>query len=506
MNFVLGIDIGTTHCKAVSLAVNGKVLYEDKADYPTFQSIPGQSEQDAEMIFAEVLQLLQRSLTWLKNHSVEGYALSAVCFSSAMHSIMVVDAAGKPLTNAFTWADTRSNEYAMQLRQLPLGKQLYSVTGTPVHPMSPLCKLMWLKQELPDVFNAAAKFISIKEYIFFKLFNKYLIDHSIASATGLFHIHQRQWESKALQLAGITASQLSEPVPVTHAETQLKEEYKRLLGIDESVPFIIGASDGCLANIGSGALHTGEAALTIGTSGAVRVVVETPFPDPQQRLFNYILTDDLYVTGGAVSNGGAALKWFAENFLQQTFSNANNLDLLLQLAHEAPPGADGLIFLPYLSGERAPSWDAAARGAFIGLQMSHRKEHLVRAVLEGIAYALYQVLLAVEETNGDIHTVYASGVFVKSEPWLQLMSDVLNKKIIVSGTADASAVGAALLGLHATGAFSFWSDVKQLIPQGKSFIPDAAKHSIYRKYFEIYTDLYPKLKNNFHQLQNRPSQ
>lgn len=497
MQFVLGLDIGTTHCKAVLLADNGKVLYEDKAGYPTFQSIAGQSEQDAAIIFEKVLLLLQRSFIWTKE---QGHILSAVCFSSAMHSILAVDAAGKPLTNAFTWADTRSNEHAVQLRQLPVAKQLYSVTGTPVHPMSPLCKLMWLKQELPEVFNAAAKFISIKEYVFFKLFDKYLVDHSIASATGLFHIYDKKWDDRALQLAGIDASKLSEPVVVTHAETQLKEEYKNLLGMDGSVPFVIGASDGCLANIGSGAINRGEAALTIGTSGAVRVVVQTPFPDRQQRLFNYILTDDLYVTGGAVSNGGAALKWFAENFLQQTFSDPNNLDLLLQLAQEAPPGADGLIFLPYLSGERAPSWDAAARGAFIGLQMSHRKEHLVRAVLEGIAYALYQVLLAVEETNAEIHTVYASGVFVKSEPWLQLVCDVLNKKIIVSATADASAVGAALLGLHATGAFSFWSDVKQLIPQGRSFTPDASKHSIYRKYFEIYSELYPKLKDSFHQL------
>lgn len=497
MQFVLGIDIGTTHCKAVSLAVNGMVLHEDKADYPTFQSLPGQSEQDPETIFGEVLQLLQRSFGWSQN---AGHQLTAVCFSSAMHSIMAVDAAGAPLTNAFTWADTRSNEQAMQLRQLPIARQLYNATGTPLHPMSPLCKLVWLKKTLPHIFDAAAKFISIKEYLFFKLFNKYLVDHSIASATGLFDIHEKKWHYEALRHAGIDASRLSMPVNVTHAETNLKEEYKRLFGIDGNVPFIIGASDGCLANLGSGATGRGEAALTIGTSGAVRIVVEKPIPDEQQRLFNYILADGLYVTGGAVSNGGAALKWFAENFLQQSFSNANNIQWLLQLAHEAPPGAGGLIFLPYLSGERAPSWDAAARGAFIGLQMSHGKQHLARAVLEGIAFALRQVLTAVEETNGDIDTVFASGVFTRSDLWLQLVCDVLNKKMIVSGTADASAIGAALLGLHAAGAIKQWSDVKQLIPQGKTFEPDAAQHSIYRQYFEIYADLYPKLKDDFHRL------
>lgn len=499
MQFVLGIDIGTTHCKAVSLAVDGTVLHEDKADYPTFQSMPGQSEQDAEIIFSEILQLLQRAFGWYKNNGQ--HQLNAVCFSSAMHSIMAVDANGKPLTNAFTWADTRSNEQALQLRGLAVARQLYNRTGTPIHPMSPLCKLVWLKQSLRDVFDAAAKFISIKEYIFFKLFDKYLVDHSIASATGLFDIYEKKWHDEALQLAGIDAQRLSMPVGVTHAETNLKEEYKRLFGIDGSVPFIIGASDGCLASLGSGAILRGEAALTIGTSGAIRVVIEKPVADEHQRLFNYILADGLYVTGGAVSNGGAALKWFAENLLQHAFSNASNIDWLLQLAHESPPGANGLIFLPYLSGERAPSWDAAARGAFIGLQMSHRKEHLARAVLEGISYALRQVLLAVEETNGNIDAIFASGVFTKSDLWLQLVCDVLNKKIIVSATADASAIGAAFLGLHTTGKLKNWADVKQLIPQGKIFEPNAAKHAVYSKYFEIYADLYPKLKNTFHQLQ-----
>jgi gluconokinase len=501
MQFVLGIDIGTTHCKAVSLAANGKVLHEDKADYPSFHSLPGQHEQDAETIFSEVLQILQRSLAWYRNQP--GYELSAICFSAAMHSILAVDAEGKPLTNAFTWADTRSNDQALYVRQLPLAQQLFNRTGTPIHPMSPLCKLMWLKQSSPGIFSAAARFISIKEYIFFKLFNKYLADHSVASATGLFDIHAKQWYAEALQLAGVRASQLSQPVEVTHVETELKEEYKRLLGIDGNVPFVIGASDGCLANLGSGAILRGEAALTIGTSGAIRMVVEKPVADAQQRLFNYILSDGLYVSGGAVSNGGSALQWFAGNFLQHSFSNPNNLDGLLQLAHEAPPGAAGLVFLPYLSGERAPSWDAAARGAFIGLQMSHGKQHLVRAVIEGISFALYQVLLAVEETNGEIHSVFASGGFTKSDLWLQLVCDVLNKKLVVSGTADASAIGAALLALYATGKITQWTEAKALIPQGKIFEPDHEKHAVYEKVFSIYADLYPKLKDNFHQLRNQ---
>jgi gluconokinase len=502
MKFVLGIDIGTTHCKAVALATDGTVLHENRADYPTIQAQPGQSEQDAEMIFAELIQVLQQAITSLGAHNNNAeHQLTAVCFSSAMHSLLAVDAAGKPLTNAFTWADTRSNEYALHLRSQPYAELLYERTGTPVHPMSPLCKLLWLRDSMPQVFNNAAKFISIKEYIFYRLFGKYVIDHSIASATGLFDIYSLQWSAKALEVAGVKAERLSQPVPVTHAETELRQEYRRLLGIHSSIPFIVGASDGCLANIGSGAINPGEAALTIGTSGAVRVVVEKPVADPQQRLFNYILADGLFITGGAVSNGGAALKWFAENFLQLQLSTASEIDWLLGLAQQAPAGAGGLIFLPYLSGERAPFWDAQARGVFIGLQTAHRKEHLVRAVLEGISFALCQVLQAVEETNGQIETVYASGSFVRSHFWLQVVADMLNKNLVISGTADASAVGAALLALQVIGTLKSWSAVKQIVPEGSSFYPDAAMHETYKKYFEIYAGLYPKLKTDFRQLQ-----
>jgi gluconokinase len=495
MHYVLGIDIGTTHCKVVALGPGGKILYEAKAAYPIIQSLPGQSEQDPEEIFHTVLQLLQQSLVDQKNK--KEFELKGICFSTAMHSLMAVDAKGNALTKAFTWADTRSNAQAIQLRNSPHAYELYAATGTPIHPMSPLCKIIWLREEMPEVFALAAKFISIKEYIFYKFFDKYIIDHSMASATGLFDIFSLQWSELALQVAGINIDKLSQPVPVTHAETQLKENYGQLLGINTDIPFIIGASDGCLANIGSSAVQRGEAAITIGTSGAVRVVVDAPKPDVQQRLFNYILTDNLYVTGGPVSNGGSALKWFSEVFLQHALSSAADVEWLLQLAFEAPVGAGGLIFLPYLSGERAPSWDASARGAFIGLQTAHGRSHLARAVIEGISFAICQVMHAVEETNGEIEVVYASGAFANSDPWLQLMSNLLNKKIIISATADASAVGAALLGLHALGLLRDWNILKQWFPSSKTFLPNPAEHEQYQPYYKIFVGLYPKLKDDF---------
>lgn len=494
MHYVLGIDIGTTHCKVVALTTGAKVLYEAKAGYATIQSLPGQSEQDAEEIFGVMLQLLQQALIELKNKE---YELKGVCFSTAMHSLMAVDEQGNALTKLITWADTRSNAQAVKLRKSPDAFELYAATGTPIHPMSPLCKIVWLREEMPEVFANTSKFISLKEYIFYKFFDKYIIDHSMASATGLFDINLLQWNQLALKSAGIDDDKLSQPVPVKHAEINLKENYRHLFGIDNDIPFFIGASDGCLANIGSGAMQRGEAAITIGTSGAVRVVVDAPKPDAQQRLFNYILTENLFVTGGPVSNGGSALKWFSEVLLQHALSSAEDVDWLLQLAFEAPVGAGGLIFLPYLSGERAPSWDASARGAFIGLQTAHTRSHLARAVVEGISFAVCQVMHAVEETNGEIQVIYASGAFANSDVWVQLMSNLLNKKIIISATADASAVGAALLGMHTLGFFKDWNILKEWLPSSKTFLPDSTENERYQPYYKIFTGLYSKLKDDF---------
>ena len=495
MQYIIGLDIGTTNCKAVALAREGHSLYEARAGYPTRQSEPGQSEQDAEQILEAVFNVLSQTLEYLKNEE-----LSAICMSAAMHSVLAVDHNGEAITPAYTWADTRSNGQALQLREQTGSRALYQRTGTPIHPMSPLCKIIWIRETTRAIFDRAAKFISIKEYVYQRLTGKYLIDHSIASATGLFNIREKSWDREALQLAAITAEQLSQPVSVTYS-TSGNEQVLSRMGISEEVPFIIGASDGCLANLGSGAILPGEAAITIGTSGAIRIIVDQPHADAEQSLFTYILTDELYVTGGAVSNGAAAMKWFSENFMKQSFTALSDIMEFMDFASEAPPGAGGLIFLPYLSGERSPFWDASARAAFVGMQTAHTPQHLARAVAEGISFALYQVLLAVEKNYGKIDTLYASGGFIESSHWRGLIANITGKRVVVLRQDDASSYGACLLGMHTLGWFTDWKETKERVPLYRECEPDAEIHEFYQKQYEVYRQLYPKLKDNFRELE-----
>jgi gluconokinase len=380
---------------------------------------------------------------------------------------------------------------------MPSAADVYEHTGIPLHPMSPLCKIVWFKNNMPEIFNATYKFISIKEYVFSRLCGKYIIDYSLASATGLFNLQERKWDEDALAIAGITKEKLSLPVDTLYAEQSLLPEYMKLVGLKKNIPFIIGASDGCLANLGSGAINHGETALTIGTSGAVRMTVHKPVRTDNEPLFTYLLADDSYVRGGAINNGGIVLKWLAELFLPDDQQSEKNYELLLDIAAKVDPGAEGLVFLPYLLGERAPVWDANAKGVLTGLTFKHKKEHIVRAALEGICFSLYQVIRQLESVYGEIHEIYVSGGFIRSSFWVQLIADITGKKLKVAELTDASAIGAAYLSMYATGALKDLSEVKQFMQVSQLYEPDAAKHSIYIKQFQIFNLLYPKMKDDF---------
>ncbi|MBF9252731.1 gluconokinase [Pontibacter sp. 172403-2] len=497
----IGIDIGTTSTKAVAFDGRGKTLFYDAVEYPILSPQPAYAEQDPDEVFQAVLTALQSVAGQL---SVSSYTLAGVSFSSAMHSLLAVNAAGEPLTNSIIWADTRSQEEATRLKQSAPGHTIYLQTGTPLHPMSPLPKLCWLRTHKPEIFRQACKFIGIKEYVFFRLFGVYKVDYSIASATGLFDIFTLQWHIEALEIAGITPDQLPDPVPPTCIFTDLRDAYAKLLNMPATMPFVIGASDGCLANLGANAVHPGDAVVTIGTSGAVRVMAHKPATDLQERIFSYILTPDHFVLGGAVNNGGVVLRWFRDNFYEpdaaDTTSGTDTYASLCAKAAAIPAGADGLLFLPYLLGERAPIWDAAARACFIGVHYTHTREHFLRALMEGVIFGVYSVGRALEQTTGPVTTIYANGGFSRCGTWVQMLADIFNKQVHLTETAEGSALGAAIMGMYATGIIEKLEDVEKMTTISKTFVPDPAKHQHYMQSYAVFETLYPKLKDSFSQI------
>lgn len=491
--YLIGVDIGTTNTKTIAFDGQGKIYAQANVTYTPLPTVAGTHELDPDTLFDAVVTGIRTVAGELTNASLLG-----VAFSSAMHSLVAVDVQGKPLTNLLTWADLRSSTQAARLKNTDAGQRIYQHTGTPIHPMSPLCKLRWMQEMEPALFAKTHKFIGIKELVFYRFFNQYVIDHGVASATGLFDIYTRSWYPESLEYAGVNAGQLSDPVSPTAIIRGLDSELARQMGIAADTPFIPGGSDGCLAQIGSGALRPGDLSLTIGTSGAVRMLSQQPRHDPQARIFNYILTEDWFVSGGPVNNGGVLLKWYAGQFLGRSFTHSEDFDWFLQQAAQVPAGAEGLIFLPYVQGERAPVWDATARGVFFGLQAVHSQAHAMRAVVEGINFALYEVARSVVETIGPIDHVYASGGFTKSAAWLQWLTDLFGKPVTVSSTADASVTGAAILGYKALGLMDALAFPASQQAAAITFHPQEADRIAYLRNYENYRELYRRLKDLFH--------
>ena len=514
MQYIIGIDIGTTNTKAVAFTTDGKVLGSAGASYPVFTDAGGRHELDPDQLLDAVVSALGDVRRGI-GAGEEG--LAGISFSCAFHSLIVIGEEGRPLTHAMTWADLRPSAQANALRGSEAGDRIYRHTGVPIHAMSPLCKLLWLKATQPDLFRRGVKFISIKEYIWWRLFGKYQVDHSLASATGLLDIRQLEWYPESLALAGIQPGQLSMPVPVTHAETALLPEARRLLGggdagrvndpLPEGLPFIIGGGDGAMANLGSGAVRHGETALTIGTSGAIRMTVTRPEDDPLARVFNYIISDGYYICGGATNNGGNVLQWYIERVMgdggaigggRATGGKEGGEDDLHRRLAEADlvaPGCEGLIFLPYLQGERAPVWNADAKGVFFGVRSLHDYRHFLRACMEGVSYSLYQIGVSLAETVGPIEHIYASGGFTRSAAWLQMVADIFGKKVHVTSLADASAIGAAMTGMYACGLISDLGAAASLVTVVQTYEPNAALHAVYQENYRIFKQLYGRLKD-----------
>lgn len=489
MKYILGIDIGTTNAKAVAYDLQGKPVAQANSTYSFISEHERFHELDPRALFNAVIDVMKGVLDKLPREQLAG-----VSFSSAMHGLIAVDDQGEPLTNMITWADLRSHEYAMRLKDTDVGHKIYERTGTPIHAMSPLCKLMWMKENLTEVFNKAHKFISIKEYVFYHFFGEFVIDHSIASSTGLFDIYELDWNQDALNAAGVTANRLSRLVKTTHVVTGLSARYAEMFGISGDTPFIIGASDGCLAHIGSNALGKGDVSLTIGTSGAVRMMVDKPAYDPKERIFNYVMMDNAYLSGGALNNGGNVMQWFAKGFLQKDCSATEEFADFIAEACAISPGADGLIFLPYIYGERAPVWDADAKGIFYGVSSVHTSAHFMRAIMEGISFALLEILSIMEETIGTAANIYASGGFIRSEQWKQLLADVLGRTICVTHAEDSSAAGAGMLGMLALGFKKDLNEMREFFSVKETFEPDLNDRDVYLKNYKIYSELYLRFK------------
>ncbi len=474
MRYIVGCDIGTTSVKAVAFTLDGNILASENASYSMFHPEPGYAEQDPDTIFQETCNVLERLVGDI------GLRPAGIAFSSAMHSLMALDGTGKPVSPLMIWADNRSGPLADRLRNSEEGRQQYRRTGIPIHAMTPACKLLWVLQETHSPYSGATKYTGIKDYVIFRLTGELVTDFSMAAAMGLLNLETLTWDEQTLSSLKINSEVLPRIVsPYFSSDIKDTNAGELLAGI----PVITGGSDGCLANLGSGAMGADTLALTIGTSGAVRKTLRFRYLDRHMRTFCYPLDHDMFIVGGPTNNGGVVFQW-----LKDTFFADLSLDKMLEGVSGVSPGADGLVFFPYLLGERAPVWDSEARGVFHGIDIEHTRFHFARAVMEGILMNLLVIgKVLTEESTASV--IYANGGFARSRVFVQMLADIFGMNVALNVTSDAGCIGAALVGLRALGEIGDFSEAKNFVKVKETVLFDPECHEIYLQLFSEFEKL-----------------
>jgi gluconokinase len=446
--YLLSIDMGTTHTKAVLYCHGKGIIGVETENYPTYYPRPHFVEQNPQEIFQAVIHTTRRVMQ--KSH-VSPQAVEAVVFTGILQSLIPIDTHGQPLALASTWADTRSLLQNERLKQRLDSEVIKQRTGCTLHPMYFLSRLAWLRDEEPHIFHNAARFISIKEYVMQRLFGDYQLDHSIASGTGIWNMHTKNWDAELLAEIGLTPDRFSECIePTAYVSGGLKREYADQMGLLPGTPAVAGAFDGGLSHLGSVGLSDKKMSLTVGTGAALRRTLRnTPRVIPGSEAWCYYLADDNWLLGGVMHDAGNAMRWFADHLMftcdnpEETFRQMNDL------AAGVAPGADGLFFIPMLGGERCPHYRPDASGALLGLTFSHGRAHMVRALMEGLAYNLYSIYeMLAPETDQEL---VVTGGILKSPVWLKIVADLFGKPLWLPAVQETSAWGGVILSLRSVG-------------------------------------------------------
>lgn len=494
----LGIDLGTGSCKSVVVGERGQVLGFAAGEYSGTATQERWQEQAPRGLWHAAVVSVRDAVT---RAEVDPRACGGLSIGGALHSVLALDRHGEPLTGVITWADGRAAEQAEAVRRKPLAEHLYQRTGCPAHGMYPLYKIIWLAEKNPEVFGAAWRYVTAKEYVFARLTGEYMVDYCVAAGSGLLNTHLLAWEPLCLETAGIRSDQLSDPCSPLTVVRGLDPDAARQMGLAADVPVILGSADAANSNLGAGAVQPWQATCMVGTSGAFRVIHQQAVIDPQGRTWCYVVDEGHWLVGGAINNGGVALSWLRD-FLNQALVGRScrsplSFEDLLDLASRAPAGAGGIICLPFFAGERSPNWNLNARGAFFGLNLSHGAAHLCRALVEAIGLRFKNLSAILAEVGVDSRQVIASGGFTQSDFWLQVVTDALDCEMRVPEWGETSCLGAAFWALLGTGRVGRLESLGDFVPPGRTCRPGAADAAVYNRIYPLYLRLYQAVRESF---------
>jgi len=486
---VLALDLGTSSVRAVVYDTRGRMLDSTLSDLPykVQTTEAGEVSSDPDDLVKLIATSIDKALKAARKANVTILAAGASCY---WHSLMGIDRRGRPTTELLTWADTRSAPETRKLRARFDERAYHTRTGCFFHASYWPAKLRWLRATRPSAFRRTTHWISLGEYLYQQLLGQARVSLSIASGTGLLDVRQCHWDAQALELAGIASENLSPLEDGTQPFRSLRPAFARRWPELRQIPWFLPQGDGGLANVGAGCTSPRWLCATIGTSGALRVILDQSRVRIPWGTFVYRLDRRRFVVGGALSEGGNVVRWFTRGL------GAKPKRKLERAAADIAPDSHGLTVLPFWAGERSPNWRGDARAVIAGLSLGTQPADMLRAAMEAITYQFVAVATAMQKVVGRPQSVIATGgQLIHSPAWSQMLADALNLRVMTSAEPEASSRGAALLVLHALGKRPrLWSAAPA---SGHRYRPRARVHAIYerarRRQQELYDLLFPPL-------------
>ncbi|NQT53771.1 xylulokinase [bacterium] len=496
MPALLGIDLGTQSVKALVLDDQGRVLAVAQAEYPILTPRVGRAEQDPAAWWRATCATIRQAIA---DAGVAPSDVVGVGFSGQMHGTVCVDAQGAPVCPAIIWCDGRSGADAEQLTATIGRERLGQLVANPIAAGFMAATVHWLARHEPGILRRTATLLLPKDYVRLRLTGNAATDHTDAASTLLYDVARRAWSHEMLRAVGIDAGLLPCLAASHEVCGTLTAEAAAATGLAEGTPVVAGGGDQPVGAIGHGVVDPGTLLVTIGTGGQLFTPLATPAYDPELRTHTFPhAVPDRWFAMGAMLSAGLCLRW-----LRDQVYGGLGLDYasLAAAAAEAPPGSEGLLFLPYLLGERTPHMDAQARGVFFGLALRHERRHLVRAVMEGVAYALRDCLDVLRSLGAAPDRIVATGGGMRSPTWQQILADVLAAPVATVDVDEPPARGAAILAGIGTGVFADFAAATRLAPSpGDPVEPIAANVERYAPLHGLYRSLYPRLKDAYREL------
>ena len=500
MTLLLGIDVGTTGCKAILVNERGDVVADATSEYPLFTPRPGWSEQNPDDWWIAAVASVRMAL---EVAGIEGSSVSAVGFAGQMHGLVLLDGAGNPVRPCILWNDQRTTVQCNRIHELVGRDRMIEITGKPALPNFTAPKVLWVKEHEPQIFRRAHTVLLPKDYVRFRMTAERGMDVSDASGTCMFDVAARNWSQQLIQLLDIPPDLLPRVDESSALCASVSADAAQATGLRAGTPVVAGAGDQAAEAVGVGMVNEGEVSVALGTSGVVFVSFNAPRIDAAGRLHAYChAAPRTWHLMGVMLSAGGSLRWHRDALCDNERSDAarrgvDPYDVMIEQARQAPPGCEGLLFLPYLSGERTPHADPNARAVFCGLTLRHDRAHMTRAVLEGVSFGLLDSVNLVRGLGLPVNEVRVSGGGSRSQFWRQLMADVFNADVVTVNTAHGAAFGAAILAGIGANVFSSARDAARSIVHETSRLSPGPHSTTYAPYYERFRSLYESLRGEF---------